>query len=139
MPYHFRDVAPAESARRKSVMLCQRFERRMRQCGAFELRISTRVARPNHFNADRDVPAAFKSLDIESQKNYLRVVALNVLRSSQNANSAMTVLFFPVAEREIERNRSRQPSVSVVVAVRLRELAKVAAGKELHPHAGEQL
>ena len=34
-------------ARRQSMMLCQRFERRMRQCGAFELRISTRVARTN--------------------------------------------------------------------------------------------
>jgi hypothetical protein len=43
-----RAIAPIESARSKSVMLCQRFERRMRQCGA-ELRISTTVARPNRF------------------------------------------------------------------------------------------
>ena len=43
--------------------------------------------------ADRDVPAAFKSLDNESQKNYPHVVALNVRASSQIANSPMTVLF----------------------------------------------
>ena len=36
----------------KSVALCQRFKRRIRQCGAFELRISTRVARLNPSNAD---------------------------------------------------------------------------------------
>ena len=43
--------------------------------------------------ADRDVPAAFQSLDSERQKIYLRVDALNVCAHFKNANSPMTVLF----------------------------------------------
>ncbi len=38
----------SQQARGKSVMLCQRFKRRIRQCEASKLRISTRVARLNH-------------------------------------------------------------------------------------------
>ena len=52
----------AESARRKSMMLCQRFERRMRQCGAFELRISTKVARPNHLQSMETAEIEFRAL-----------------------------------------------------------------------------
>jgi len=79
-------------------MLCQRFERRMRQCGAFELRISTRVARPNPIKLTETCPAVIKSLDNEHQKIYLRVGALNVRAHFKKANSAMTVLFFVVNE-----------------------------------------
>ena len=71
------DAAPAESARRESVMLCQRFERRMRQCGAFELRIY-QGGENEPIQSDGAVPAALQSLDTESRKNYPHVVALNV-------------------------------------------------------------
>jgi len=75
-------------------MLCQRFERRMRQCGAFELRISTRVARTNHCKLTETCPEAIKSLDNPHQKNYLPVVALNVCAHLKKANSPMTVLVY---------------------------------------------
>ena len=51
-------------------------------CGA-ELRISTRVARPNHFKLTEPCPAAIKSLDTKFQKLYLRVDALNVRAQSK--------------------------------------------------------
>jgi hypothetical protein len=63
------------------MVLCQRFERRIRQCGAFELRISTRVARPNHFLLTETCSVACKSLDNDSSKNYRQGVAL-IVRAS---------------------------------------------------------
>jgi hypothetical protein len=50
----------------------------MRQCGAFELRIFTRVATPNRFKLTDTWPPVFQSLDTRSQKNYHHVVTLNV-------------------------------------------------------------
>ena len=60
------------------MMLYQRFERRMRQCGAFELRISTRGGETEPPKLTETYLAASPSLDNEHQKIYLRVVALNV-------------------------------------------------------------
>jgi hypothetical protein len=81
-----------EQARRKSVMLRQRFERRMRQCGAFELRISTRVARTNHSQLTEPCRQPSVARQRVPQKLPLRSCAHRA-RVFKNANSAMTVLF----------------------------------------------
>jgi hypothetical protein len=64
-----------EQARRKSMMLCQRFKRRMRQCGASDIYQGGENEPPS---ADRACLALFQSLDNEFQKNYRQVVALSV-------------------------------------------------------------
>jgi hypothetical protein len=91
-----------EQARRKNVMLRQRFERRMRQCGAFAFSDIYQGGETEPFPTDRAVPAAFPSLDNEFPKNYPYEVA----RIIKNANSAMTVLFLA--------SQVRKPGVPVV-------------------------
>jgi hypothetical protein len=59
--------------------------------------------------ADRDLPAAFPSLDNESRKNYLPRSCAECTRIINNANSTMTVLF-PVQNRSV-KNGSRQRQV----------------------------
>jgi len=59
-------------------MLCQRLKRRMRQCRAFELRISTDLGETEPLMLTETVLAADKSLDTEFAKSYSQVVALNV-------------------------------------------------------------
>jgi hypothetical protein len=51
------------------------------------------VARTNHFKLTEKCPAAIHSLDDEYQKNYAHRSCAQRVRSIQNANSPMTVLY----------------------------------------------
>ncbi len=95
--HHFSAQHPAESARRISVMLCQRFERRMRQCGAFELRISTRVARTNQPKLTEPCQQHPAS-GLQVPKKLPSGSCAKPTRITQKANSAMTVLCLPIKE-----------------------------------------
>ena len=87
-----RDAAPAESARPESVMLCQRFERRMRQCGAFELRISTRVARRDHCELTEICAGSDQAIGKRERKNYPRGSRAERTRDTESAKTLMAAL-----------------------------------------------
>ncbi len=66
------------TARGKSATLCQRFKRRIRQCEATELRISTRVARLNHTKLTEKCQRRTNHWTTSSKKTTLRIVPLSV-------------------------------------------------------------
>ena len=71
-----------EQARRKSMMLCQRFKRRMRQCGAHgEIQRASDIYQGGEnepITADREVLVRIKDSDQRHSKNYPIVVALKL-------------------------------------------------------------
>ncbi len=77
----------------KSVILCQRFNRRIRQCGAFELGIFTRVARLNELKLTENCLPRISHWTLSLKNLSLQVSSLKVCAQFKKTNSELAVLF----------------------------------------------